>query len=44
MYAKDLSDGLSKEGSGRVSIYKQTGIPLCFTLECNYNMITNVTK
>ena len=37
MYSKDKSDGLSKEGSGRVAFYKQTKINLCFTLECNYN-------
>lgn len=38
MYASDKSDGLSKEGSGRVALYKHTKIPLCYTLECNYNM------
>lgn len=38
MYASDKSDGLSKEGSGRVALYKYTKIPLCYTLECNYNM------
>ena len=43
MYSKDKSDGLSKEGSGRVALFKQTKINLCYTLECNYNMgsITN---
>lgn len=38
MYSKDKSDGLSKEGSGRVAFYKLTKINLCFTLENNYNM------
>ena len=36
MNCKDKKDGLSREGSGRVSIYKATDIPLCYTLECNY--------
>ena len=38
MYAKDKSDGLSKEGSGRVALFKQTRNNLCFTLECNFNI------
>uniref|UniRef100_A0A4W3H0X7 Cytosolic carboxypeptidase-like protein 5 n=2 Tax=Callorhinchus milii TaxID=7868 RepID=A0A4W3H0X7_CALMI len=37
MYAKDKRDGQSKEGSGRVAIYKVTGIVRSYTLECNYN-------
>jgi hypothetical protein len=36
MNCKDKKDGLSREGSGRVSIYKATLLPLCYTLECNY--------
>ena len=28
--------GISKEGSGRVALYRASNIPLCFTLECNY--------
>jgi hypothetical protein len=26
----------SREGAGRVSIYKLTDLPNCYTLECNY--------
>ncbi|NWX39740.1 CBPC5 protein, partial [Steatornis caripensis] len=37
MYAKDKWDGQSKEGSGRVAIYKALGIIHSYTLECNYN-------
>lgn len=36
MNVKDKADGLSREGSGRVAMYKATGNPLCYTLECNY--------
>ena len=36
MKCKDKKDGLSREGCGRVSIGKLTGIPNCYTLECNY--------
>ncbi|KAH0622958.1 hypothetical protein JD844_025912 [Phrynosoma platyrhinos] len=37
MYAKDKRDGQSKEGSGRVAIFKASGIIHSYTLECNYN-------
>ena len=37
MYSKDKGDNLSKEGSGRVSLYKATGVKHCYTLEVNYN-------
>ncbi|XP_041357946.1 cytosolic carboxypeptidase-like protein 5 isoform X2 [Gigantopelta aegis] len=37
MYTKDKRDGMSKEGSGRVAIYKAIGIIHSYTLECNYN-------
>uniref|UniRef100_G3TZY2 Cytosolic carboxypeptidase-like protein 5 n=1 Tax=Loxodonta africana TaxID=9785 RepID=G3TZY2_LOXAF len=37
MYARDRRDGQSKEGSGRVAIYKASGIIHSYTLECNYN-------
>lgn len=36
MNCKDKKDGLSREGSGRVAMYKATGNPHCYTLECNY--------
>eukprot|EP00753_Platysulcus_tardus_P021112 PLAT863.1.p1 GENE.PLAT863.1~~PLAT863.1.p1 ORF type:complete len:559 (+),score=186.85 PLAT863.1:42-1718(+) len=38
MKHKDRRDkGLSKEGSGRVAIYRATDILYSYTLECNYN-------
>ncbi|XP_050092096.1 uncharacterized protein LOC126575441 isoform X1 [Anopheles aquasalis] len=37
MYYKGKRDGLSKEGSGRVAVYKCTGLIKSYTLECNYN-------
>lgn len=37
MYASDKRDGLTKEGSGRVALYKATGLVHSYTLECNYN-------
>ena len=36
MNAKDSGSGLSREGSGRVGIYKATGLINCYTLECHY--------
>ena len=37
MYRADQRDGLSKAGSGRVSVYKATGLTFVYTLECSYN-------
>jgi len=37
MYLKGKRDGLSKEGSGRVAIYKMIGLIKSYTLESNYN-------
>lgn len=44
MYSADKGDGLSKEGSGRVALYKETNIIYSYTVECNYNSgkITNL--
>jgi hypothetical protein len=36
MSVKDRGCGLSREGSGRVGIYKATGLLHSYTLECNY--------
>ena len=36
MNCKDKKDGLSREGCGRVSMGRLTGLPNCYTLECNY--------
>lgn len=43
MYSVDKSDGLSKDGAGRVALYKATNLIHSYTLECNYNSgkITN---
>ncbi|CAD8196343.1 unnamed protein product [Paramecium octaurelia] len=45
MYSADKGDGLSKEGSGRVALFKTCGIIHSYTLECNYNTgrLTNLT-
>ena len=40
MKIKDKT-GTTREGAGRVAIYKLTGMLLCFTLECNYNAGVN---
>ena len=37
MYMKDRHTGAGKEGSGRVSVFKATGLIYCYTLECNFN-------
>jgi len=34
---RDKRDGASREGSGRVSVLKMTGLIRSYTLECNYN-------
>lgn len=34
---RDRHGGLSREGSGRVAVYKATGLVRSYTLECNYN-------
>ena len=36
MYMADKSDGLSKEGSGRVAFYKKYKIKHSYTIEVNY--------
>jgi len=36
MQVKDGGSGLSREGSGRVGIYKATGLVNSYTLECHY--------
>lgn len=35
MSIKDKKDNTSREGSGRVGIYKATKLKHCYTLECN---------
>ncbi len=36
MSIKD-KNGMSREGSGRVAIHKDSGLIHCYTLECNYH-------
>lgn len=36
-FYRDKRDGMSREGSGRVAVYKMTGLIHSYTLECNYN-------
>lgn len=36
-FRRDKRDGMSREGSGRVAVYKMTGLIRSYTLECNYN-------
>ncbi|KAL5292158.1 AGBL5 family protein [Megaselia abdita] len=37
MYKREKRDGMSKEGSGRVDIFKMAGLIKSYTLEGNYN-------
>jgi len=37
MFMKDRHTGAGREGCGRVSVYRATGLVNCFTLECNFN-------
>lgn len=36
MNVKD-KNGMSREGSSRVALHKDTGLIHCYTLECNYH-------
>ena len=37
MNIKDKRDGMSREGSGRVGIYRATGLTNCYTIECSFH-------
>jgi len=37
MVVKDHIDGLSREGSSRVAIYKETLLPSCYTIEASFH-------
>ena len=41
MKVKDKHSGLSREGSGRVAIWKETSIANSYTLECHYSIGVN---
>lgn len=36
MTQKDKASGASREGSGRVTIFKETNLTNCYTIECSY--------
>jgi len=36
MKVKDKADGLSREGSSRVAIYRETLLPNCYTIEASF--------
>mmetsp|Transcript_5262 Transcript_5262/g.4448 ORF Transcript_5262/g.4448 Transcript_5262/m.4448 type:complete len:80 (-) Transcript_5262:77-316(-) len=36
LFSKEKGDGKDKDGAGRVAIFRATGLPYCYTLECNY--------
>jgi hypothetical protein len=42
MKTKDKRDGLSKEGSSRVALFRATNLTLCFTMEANYHSGSHV--
>jgi hypothetical protein len=44
MYCKDINDHVSKEGAGRVALFKATKNPYSWTLECNYNTSRVINK
>jgi hypothetical protein len=44
MKCVDKKDGLSREGCGRVAIYKLTELPNCYTLECNYTTSKRINQ
>eukprot|EP00826_Nyctotherus_ovalis_P049366 TRINITY_DN595_c0_g6_i1.p2 TRINITY_DN595_c0_g6~~TRINITY_DN595_c0_g6_i1.p2 ORF type:complete len:158 (+),score=53.05 TRINITY_DN595_c0_g6_i1:1171-1644(+) len=37
MVARDWNDGLSRDGSSRVAIYKETLLPNCYTIEAGFH-------
>lgn len=37
MVIKDRIDGLSREGSSRVAMFKETNIPNCYTIETSFH-------
>ena len=44
MYMKDRGANSSKEGAGRVAIWKHLGLIHSYTLECNYNTGRSVNQ
>lgn len=44
MSCVDKRDGLSREGSGRVGVWKATNLVHCYTLECHYYTGARIKK
>jgi len=40
MYARDRGEKLTKEGAGRVSVYRMCNIIHSYTLECGFHYYT----
>lgn len=44
MSSRDKGEKLTKEGAGRVSVYKSTNVIHSYTLECGYHFSNETNK